>query len=180
MPARAHERAKALDGGIEQSLAGLALPSVRDSFAQIRAYLQWQDAALGHGNSVPQILKKEPKDDLTFITLGPSFDKGPTDSHFYLESGSRLSFFVELREGNGRCSLVRYRFQLNLPESQSPSFYRFDLNEKAHERPLIEPRCHYHLGVDNVRLPCPVLTPLEVSDRIFLVIEPQLLGAVEL
>ena len=111
--------------------------------------MQWQDAALGHLNNVPRILKKQAKDDLTFISVGPSFDKGPTDSHFNLESGSRLSFGITLREGNGRCSLVAYRFQLNLPEGRSPSFYRFDLNDKADETPLTEPRCHYHPGVDN-------------------------------
>ena len=159
MPARAHERAKTLEGGIEQSLAGLELPSVRVSFAQIRAYLQWQDAALGHLNDVPRILKKADSHGLTFISVGPSFDKGPTELHFHLESGSRLSFGITLRESNGRCSLVAYRFQLNLPENQSPSFYRFDLNEKAHKTPLTEPRCHYHPGVDGVRLPCPALTP---------------------
>ena len=54
---------------------------------------------------------------------------------------------------------------------------RFDLNDKAHDSPLHEPRCHYHPGADDVRLPCPALTPLEVLDRIFLVIEPQLLAS---
>jgi hypothetical protein len=37
--------------------------------------------------------------------------------------------------------------------------------------------CHYHPGADDVRLPCLALTPLEVLDRIFLVIEPQLLAS---
>ena len=171
MPARAHERAKALDEGIEQSLAGLALPSV----AQIRAYLQGQDADLGHRNNVLRILRTFSNHGLTFVSVGPSFDKGPTETHFHLESGARLSFGITLREANGRCSLIAYRFHLSLPEGQSPSFYRFDLNDKADETPLTEPRCHYHPGVDNVRLPCPALTPLEVFDRIFMVIEPQLL-----
>src|ERR1017187_3895315 len=62
----------------------------------------------------------------------------------------------------------------NSQDSRKP---RFDLNDKAHDSPLHEPRCHYHPGVDEVRLPCPVLTPLEVLDRIFLVIEPQLLAS---
>ncbi|MCX6631355.1 MAG: hypothetical protein NTW28_27395 [Candidatus Solibacter sp.] len=179
MPTNAHERAKTLDGGIEQSVEGLALRSLRDSVAQIRTYLQWQDADLGHRNNVARILRMVGNHGLTFISVGPSFDHGPTESHFKLESGARLSFGITLREANGRCSLVAYRFHLSLPEGQSPSFYRFDLNEKAHETPLTEPRCHYHPGVDKVRLPCPVLTPLEVFDRIFLVIEPQLLAAIE-
>ena len=176
MPTQPHERAKRLDEGTERFLAGMALPSVKDCVAQIRIYLQRQDADFGHRNNVLRILKKVESHDLTFITLGPSFDQGLTDSHFYLESGSRLSFGITLREGNRRCSLIAYRFQLNLPESQSPSFYRFDLNEKAHETPLNEPRCHYHPGVEDVRLPCPALTPLDVLDRIFLVIEPRLLA----
>ena len=175
MPTRAHERAKALDGGFEQSLAGIALPSV----AQIRTYLQMQDADLGHRNNVARILKTFSNHGLTFVSVGPSFDNGPTETHFHLESGSRLSFGITLREANGRCFLVAYRFHLSLPEGRSPSFYRFDLNEKAHETPLTEPRCHYHPGVDDVRLPCPALNPLEVLDRIFLVIEPQVLGSVE-
>ena len=179
MPPGAHERAEALDGGIEQSLAGLALSSVRDSVAQIRTYLQKQDADLGHRNNVLRILKIAESQGLTFISVGPSIDKGPTESHFQLESESRLSFGITLREANGRCSLVAYRFHLNLPGGQSPAFYRFDLNDKAHKTPLTEPRCHYHPGVDDVRLPCPALNPLEVLDRIFLVIEPQVLGAVE-
>jgi hypothetical protein len=97
------------------------------------------------------------------------------DSHFYLESTSRLSFGVTLREANGRCSLVAYRFHMQLPEGSVPSFYRFDLNDKAHQTPLFEPRCHIHPGSDDIRLPCPPLKPLDALDRIFLVIEPQLL-----
>jgi ribosomal protein L21E len=174
MPTRAHERAKTLDGGIEQSLSGLELPSVRDLVAQIRTYLLRQDADLQHRNNVHRILRTIESQHRTVITVGPSIDKGSTEPHFHLESGSRLSFGITLRETNGRCSLVAYRFHLSLPEGQSPSFYRFDLNDKAHESPLTEPRCHYHPGVDDVRLPCPVLTPLEVFDRIFMVIEPRL------
>ena len=179
MPTRAHERANALDGRIEQALQGIALGSARDVVAQIRTYLLRQDADLGYRNNVYRIFRDVADQQRTVISVGPSFDTGPTDSHFHLESGSRLSFGITLREGNGRCSLVAYRFQLNLPENQSPAFYRFDLNDKTHQSPLTEPRCHYHLGGEDVRLPCPVLTPLEVLDRIFLVIEPQLLGVVE-
>ena len=177
MPARAHERAKALDGRTEESLSGISLPSVRDLVAQIRNYLLTQDADVGLRNNVYQFLKAFESRRRTVISMGPQFDNGPEESHFRLESGSRLSFGITLSEGNSRCSLVAYRFQVNLPEGRSPAFYRFDLNDKAHETPLTEPRCHYHPGVDDVRLPCPALTPLEVLDRVFLVIEPQVLAS---
>ncbi len=95
-----------------------------------------------------------------------------TESCYYLESGSRLSFGITLRERNRRCALVAYRFQLSLPGEQFPAFFRFDLNDKPHDTPLFEPRCHVHPGIDDVRLPCPPLAPLEVLDRVFFVIEP--------
>jgi hypothetical protein len=169
----AQGRAKTLDGGLERLVESIVLPSARDTIAQVRTYLLKQDADTGKRNNVYEILRTTASRDVVYITVGPSFDKGPTDSHFYLESGSRLSCGITLRESNRGCSLVSYRFQLNLPEGSVPSFYRFDLNDKAHETPLLEPRCHFHPGVEGVRLPCPALTPLEILDRIFLVIEPQ-------
>ena len=175
MPTGAPTRARSLDERYEQSLLSFALPSVNDLVAHVRTYLRRQDAEIGHRNTIARILKVVPSYEVTSISLGPTIDKGPTDSHFHLESGSRLSFGVQVREGNGRCSLIAYRFQLNLPETFAPAFYRFDLNQKVHDSPLTEPRCHYHAGLDDVRLPCPVLSPLDVLDRIFLVIEPNVL-----
>ena len=128
-------------------------------------------------NNVYRIYRTDTNHDVTSISVGPALDKGATDSHFYLESGSRLSFAITLRESSDRCSLIAYRFHLSLPANQSPSFYRFDLNDKAHDSPLFEPRCHLQPGIDELRLPCPALTPLEVLDRIFLVIEPQVVRA---
>jgi hypothetical protein len=109
MPTRAHERAKILDGGIEQSLSGMSLPSVRDLVAQIRNYLLTQDADLRLRNNVYQFLKAFESRHRTVISMGPQFDNGPQESHFRLESGSRLSFGITLSGGNGRCSLVAYR-----------------------------------------------------------------------
>jgi hypothetical protein len=178
MPGGAPERARSLDGGLERLLEAIVLPSSRDTIAQVRNYLLKQAVDAGNRNNVYKILRTTSSQDVVYMTVGPSFDEGPTDSHFHLESGSRLSFGITLRESNGRCALVSYRFQLNLPEGLLPPFYRFDLNDKAHETPLFEPRCHFHPGLEEVRLPCPALTPLEVLDRIFLVIEPQLQVAI--
>jgi len=177
VPDRAHERAQTLDSAIEASLASLSLPSSKDLMAQLRTYLSRQEAEIHKGNNVHSILRKAESRARVTITLGPTFDEGPTDQHFHLESGARLSFGVNLREANGRCALVAYRFQLNLPESRTSSFYRFDLNREGHPTPLYEPRCHIHPGLEEVRLPFPALTPVEVLDRIFLVIEPELITA---
>jgi hypothetical protein len=177
VPGKALLRAKTLDGSVSFMIASMALSTPRDVIAQMRTYLLKLDADAGKKNNVYNILKTERSRDAVFISVGPSFDKGPTESHFYLESGSRLSFGVTIRDTNPGCSLVAYRFQMNLPEAFSPSFYRFDLNENEHDDPLLEPRCHIHAGVEEIRLPCPALTPLAVLDRIFLVIEPRLFAA---
>ena len=174
MRSGASERARTLDEALETSLESITLPASRVALAQVRTYLLDQNVEMGaRRNNVQAILKIEIDRDLVFITLGPSFDKGPTTSHFHLKSGARWSFGITLRATNQSCSLIAYRFQLNLPEAHSPSFYRFDLNSKGHHTPLLEPRCHFHPGAEEVRLPCPALTPLEVLDRIFFVIEPQ-------
>ena len=177
MPSGAPERARLLDRGIEGLLESMVLPASHDVVARVRNYLLTQDREMGTKNNVYGILKVATSKGVVFVSVGPTFDKGPEQSHFYLKSGSRLSFGFELRESNSRCSLVAYRFQLNLPNGHSPPFYRFDLNREAHETPLLEPRCHFHPGTEEVRLPCPALMPLEVLDRIFLVIEPQLFDA---
>src|ERR1700730_3277730 len=102
----------------------LVLPSRRDMAAQVRTYLLRQNSDLGNRNNIQRIFKVTQSHDAVAIMLGPQFDKGPNDSQFQLESGARLSCGVELRENNGRCSLLAYRFQLNLPEGHRPSFSR--------------------------------------------------------
>ena len=171
-----HARAFRLDRGLEQLRASISLPSSRDSVAQVRTYLQNRNIELGKKNNVLKILKEEKSQDIVLISLGPSIDKGPTDSHFLFESGSRLSFGISLRESGGRCALLAYRFQVSFTTTSPVPFLRFDLNREAHATPLFEPKCHYHPGSDEIRLPCPPLMPLEVLDRIFFVIEAQLIA----
>src|ERR1700693_5939637 len=98
MPGGAPERAKKLYGGLEQLVESIILPSLRDTIAQVRIYLLKQDADAGKRNNVYSLFKTTTSQDVAYRTVGPSFDKRPTDSHFYLESGSRLSFGITLRE----------------------------------------------------------------------------------
>jgi hypothetical protein len=172
MPEYASERARQLDATLENQVTSVALPSFKDVAAHVRVYLQRQNVDSGRNNNLYAILKTVKSGDLGTITLGPQFDKGPTESHFYARSGARLSFGITLREGNGRCRLVAYRFHFHLPEGAIPHFYRFDLNDRAHSTPLVEPRSHLHPGHDDIRLPTPVLNPIAVLDRVFYVIDP--------
>lgn len=126
-------------------------------------------------NNVYTTLKMTPSSaSVISINLGPSIDKGPTPGHFRLDSGARLSFGVTLQQSGSTSSLVAVRFHLHLPAGRSPEYLRFDLNPQARADPLSEPRCHLHAGLDKVRLPLPVLSPFEVLDRVFFVVEPAL------
>ena len=111
-----------MHGAASERAKTLALPSARDAEAQVRTCLLRQDADLENRNNVYRIFKTTRSHGVVSISVEPTFDKGPTDSHFYLESGARLSFGIILRESNSRCSLVAYRFQLNLPQACVPSF----------------------------------------------------------
>jgi hypothetical protein len=175
MPEHAHDRARELDARLVANAASVRLPSFKEVLAQIRVYLLKQDSEIDRTNNVYKILREEYASPIRSITLGPQFDKGPTDSHYYLKSGARLSFGISFQEGNSQCSLVAYRFHLHLGSTNGPAFYRFDLNSNSHDTPLLEPRSHVHPGSDEVRLPFPPLSPLEILDRIFQVIGPRLL-----
>ena len=170
MPDRALSRAGDLEARLERQVAEIVLPSFREVLAGIRTYLLKRNLDNGNLNNVYQLLRERTSPDAGFISLGPEFDKGPTESHYKLSSKTRLSFGITLREANGRCKLISYRFHLHLGTARGPSFFRFDLNTRAHPNPLIEPRSHVHPGRDDIRLPFPVLTPLELLDRIFYVI----------
>jgi hypothetical protein len=66
---------------------------------------------------------------------------------------------------------VEFRYHYQLPAAHAPAYFRFDLNNAAHTDPLMEPRCHLHPGLENVRIPMAVHSPFEILDRIFFVLE---------
>jgi hypothetical protein len=166
------QRAAVLEERIEEELSKLpALPPPSELFRILRHYLQQRADEDHPGNNVFGLIRLQRERNKARIHLGPSIDKGPTSTHFRFASGARLSFGVSLRDVRQHSDLVAYRFHMAPPKKSPFLALRFDLNETGHANPLYEPRCHFHLGGD-VRLPCPVLNPLEVLDRIFYVLEP--------
>lgn len=102
--------------------------------------------------------------------MGPTIDKGLTDTHFLLKSGARLSFGLTLRsETRQHSSIVAYRFDYRTENT----VHRFDLNKDRNQNPLKEPRGHFHAGSDNDRVPTPSLAPIEILDILFFAIEPE-------
>lgn len=106
---------------------------------------------------------------IVMVLLGAAtFDKGQSDDDgFFIRSdGARLSFGVTVAYRRGvEPEMLTYRFHLRFPRNSSPTFIRFDLNDESRE-PLIEPRSHLHPGSDEIRLPVPVMTPLEILERL--------------
>jgi len=138
---------------------------------RIRAYLFRGEQENVVNNVIALVKSKDGSGGLTEIVLGPQIDKGPSDSHFHFDSGARLSFGVTLRRDRRRSHLVAYRFHYVFADGHSPSFVRFDLNASGERPALEESRCHLHPGLDRTRLPGRVLSPFEILDRIFYVLD---------
>jgi len=98
---------------------------------------------------------------------GATFDKGQSEDAFFIRSdGARLSFGVAVAYQRGaEPELLTYRFHLRFARNGSPAFIRLDLNDESRD-PLMEPRSHLHPGSDGLRLPVPVMTPLEILERL--------------
>jgi len=156
-------------GTLTRSIEGSALAF----FLRIRGYLLKQDRRIGSKQNLEQIVQydKGPGDKFQ-IFLGPPIDKGQNESFFNFPSGARLSFSIALREHDGRCDILSYRFHFHFPNNHSPEFVRIDLLDKSHPDPLAEPLAHIHPGIHSIRLPCPPLDPIEVLDRVFFVLDP--------
>ncbi len=169
----ARELARALDTRLA-TLASVFDGSGMALFLRIRGYLLKQDRRIGTKHNLEQIVRYDQGDDDTFqIFLGPTIDKGADGSFFTFPSGARLSFSISLRTtAGGGSELLSYRFQFTFPKKHSPEFIRIDRRGKSHTDPLAEPLAHIHPGMHSVRLPCPPLTPIEVLDRVFFVLDP--------
>jgi hypothetical protein len=172
----AHQRAEALDADLLSSVKNLKLENPKKLFLKIRGYLDEQCRNLGIENNIYEKIRFDPGQSggMAAIFLGPSFDEGPSEGHIHFDSGSRLSFSIGIRNESTGAELVSFRFHLEFAEGKVPQYLRFDLNKEKHHQPLKEPRCHFHPGMENVRVPMPILHPIEVLDRIFFVIESEL------
>lgn len=165
--------AKVLDEATERQVRALQLPKVSVLAKQIRVLLE-DHADIHTGNNVFRLLRYiEPdRSGKAAILLGPTFDKGPAETHFRFREGARLSFSLGLHEEGDRSRLVAYRYHLELPLGCAPAYFRIDLNEASPEFRFREPRSHWHPGRDHVRIPHPALGPVEMLSRLFEQIEP--------
>ena len=103
-------RARLRDQRLSDLHLAIQLDSPKKVWQQIRAYLiARQDD--GHQGTDLYKVKLTDSTDETLINLGPTIDKGPTNTHFLFKSGARLSFGLILRSDTSQhSSLVAYRF----------------------------------------------------------------------
>jgi hypothetical protein len=95
---------------------------------------------------------------------GIDFHRDGGVPHLTRDDGARLTFSLTLVEAEGVAALVAYRVELAGIPSGAPPFLRFDFDSpgKPHEANGL--RSHLHPGSDLVRVPAPVMTPLEILD----------------
>lgn len=164
-------RAASLNNHIHDEVESLIVPEPRRLLTLIRSFLLRNEQE-DQTNQPESILKfTTSKSSTAQINLGPSIDNGDhEEGYFHFDSGARLSFGITLKEESRDWRLLAFRFHLAYPDGHSPLFIRFDLNSDESRDPLMEPRCHIHVGNNNLRIPGRVMSPLDILDRIFYVL----------
>jgi len=172
--AKAEERAIQRDALIVKLIEDTDLPKPAAVLTQLRAYLIHQRDVCDHpGNHIEGELKMLKADGKSMLNFGPTIDRGdPTPGHFIFKSGARLSCGITLRQEGAAAQLVSYRFDYRLNEQSEHTVLRFDLIRDRHPSALKEPRVHVHLGTDKLRVPTMLISPFEVLDYLFYVVDP--------
>jgi hypothetical protein len=174
LPVRNHvEAAKAFEARTEEDLANIDLAPPHEYFRLIRVYLQ-RATDTGRTKNGAHLLSQRSLDNGdTQIDAGPTIFREPCENCIQFHSGAQLSFGITLGFDGARTSLLSFRFYLALLPSSGLRFVRIDLNgPKDIYDPLHMPRCHIHPGFEGIHIPFPVMTPLEVLDRLVHVVEP--------
>lgn len=93
-----------------------------------------------------------------------NFERSRDLAHFARPDGFWFDFTITLTEDDQGLALIAYAFELRFPAEGPIQFVRFDLDppDQAHEDDGL--RCHMHPGSDDIRLPAPLLAPLELLD----------------
>ncbi|KYF95002.1 hypothetical protein BE17_47535 [Sorangium cellulosum] len=82
--------------------------------------------------------------------------------HFERDDGAWFDFSITVREADGIVELLAYDFEIRMAPSMGASFLRFDLNLPDHRNQARELRCHLHPGSDDLLVPAPLMSPIEL------------------
>lgn len=90
--------------------------------------------------------------------------------HIARRDGAWFVFTITVRRRRGQpLELVAYDFELCFPSqavegARFPRFIRFDLNQPGHDNESRGLRSHLHPGHDDLIVPAPIMSPLEILD----------------
>jgi hypothetical protein len=112
------------------------------------------------------VLIRSPCGTMAVITGGEkNFDRDPRLAHFTRADGAWFDFALTVRHPRGEQPvLFGYNFEIRFPADVAPAFYRTDLNLPGHSNEAETLRCHAHPGNDDLSVPAPVMTPIEILE----------------
>lgn len=97
-----------------------------------------------------------------------NFQRTRDKAHFARADGAWFDFTITVAHAGRDKSLilVAYDFEIRFPEHVKPTFVRFDLNQPGHDNETLGLRSHLHPGSDDLSVPSPLMSPLEILDVI--------------
>jgi hypothetical protein len=179
-PAEASDRAAALQTYLCARTSGLDLPEApKELLRQLRGHLMNASDA-GHLAMKPHEILRELKqasspfpeaaDSVGIYGGEKDFKRTGLRPRFVRSDGAWFTFTITIRAAKGQSlELIAYDFELCYPqrlllEGHGPRFVRFDLNPPWHENDPRGLRCHMHPGHDDLLVPAPLMSPLELLD----------------
>jgi hypothetical protein len=89
-------------------------------------------------------------------------DRDRSLTHLARDDGAWFDFSITVRERGRQLELVAQDFEIRLPPGMGGPFLRFDYNLPAHRNEEREMRCHLHPGSDDILVPAPLMSSLEM------------------
>lgn len=104
------------------------------------------------------------KDDFVICGGKKDFKRIPENASLIRNDRAWLHFSMAIRAFKGYVELLAYNFEIVFPPEHNPLFVRLDLNPPGHENELRGLRSHVHPGNDDLQIPAPCMTPLEILE----------------
>ena len=156
---------------LQARICSLVPPTTEDLFSELRKSLRdaFDDGKLTtKPHEIFKILKKSPisRGEMEIVGGEKNFHRSLNKAHFTRADGAWFDFAITVaRTCDGKSlALVAYDFEIRFPEHVSPAFIRFDLNPPGHDNETIGLRSHLHPGSDDLSVPSPSMSPLEILD----------------
>lgn len=95
-----------------------------------------------------------------------NFNRDKDLPHFQRDDGAWFDFAITIAQPKkGTVDLIGYNFEIRFEREHNdrrPRFVRFDLNPPGHANEERDIRAHIHPGDDDLQVPSPLMSPLEV------------------